>query len=220
MDDKAMKIILASASPRRRELLEWLGLPFEVRTPVDEEDEGQGTLPGVLAMRLALKKAQGVAQALGDEPALVIGADTVVALGRRILGKPRDREEACMMLRALRARVHDVITGVAVVQTRPCAVYVDKALTRVRFRDFSDAELEAYAATSEPYDKAGAYGIQGLGGRLVEEVDGDYFNVVGLPLTVLLNLLGFFMDVRPYAARISQPNRGRSLFTRAPASQP
>lgn len=202
-----MEIILASASPRRRELLEAAGLKFDVRVPDVDEDALNGLRPDVHALTLAMQKVGAVADKMGEAAALVIAADTVVALEDRILGKPRDAQEARAMLTALRGREHSVITGVAVAQTRPRSVQVNKATTRVLFREFSEKEMEDYVATPEPYDKAGGYGIQGAGGRLIERIDGDYFNVVGLPLGVLFELLSFYMDVRPYSTRLAALDR-------------
>ncbi len=140
---------------------------------------------------VALAKARAVARSLpGDRPALVLGADTEVVLGGRLMGKPGDAADAVRMLGALRGQVHDVITGVAVVEVGPTEREVTTAVTtRVRMRAYSDAEILAYVETGEPLDKAGAYAVQGLGSRLVAEVDGCLSNVIGLPLSTTRRLL-------------------------------
>ncbi len=180
-------IVLASASPRRRELLENMGIhDFTVR-PSRREEPYDGTLePGAAVERIALMKGWDAARSSGDGD-IVIAADTLVFLDGRPLGKPADGENAKSMLRALSGREHQVITGVAVIAGgTPRVTHVT---TRVRFRALSDDEIDWYAATGEPMDKAGAYGIQGLGGMLVEGIEGDYFNVVGLPVAALAGLL-------------------------------
>ncbi len=183
-----MELILASASPRRRELLGYFGLPFEVipapgpEVPPDEADAGR------TVWFLSLQKAQQVAKM--RPKALVIGADTVVELDGRILGKPHDEADAKRMLRLLSGREHRVYTGVSLVRSsRPYVCNTRMAVTRVFFREMTDAEIDAYVATGEPMDKAGAYGYQGRAGIYVERIEGDFFNVVGLPLCLLGNML-------------------------------
>lgn len=192
-------IILASGSPRRRELLEREGVPFTVR--VSEVDEALD--PDILrdpreaAKKLAERKAGAVVQeVLGADyvgAAAVIGADTMVALDGRIYGKPADEEDAKRILRELSGRVHQVVTGVSVwLVSAPDKENVSLGFrtlaetSHVTFKNLSDEEIEAYVATGEPMDKAGAYGIQGEGGALVKGVSGDYDNVVGLPVKRLL----------------------------------
>lgn len=174
-----MNLILASGSPRRRELLTQMGLTFEVR-PVDaDESLTPGLSPREQVKLLSLRKAQAAAEAFGPEP-VILTADTVVVLDEYILGKPRDEADAKKMLRALSGRHHLVLTGVTVMQgARHETACVS---TEVHFRDLSESEINAYIASKEPMDKAGAYGIQGLGGLFVEKLVGDYFNVVGLPI--------------------------------------
>jgi septum formation protein len=187
------QIILASASPRRAALLRQIGLPFRVQASA-LGDDGETALPGEApephAARLALAKAREVATRLGK--GVVIGADTVVAPEERILGKPADPAEARAFLLALSGRTHRVVTGVAVVDAATGRFEVATAVTSVRMRGFGAGEAEAYVATGEPMDKAGAYGIQGRGALLVEAIEGDYFNVVGLPLVLLADLLQRF----------------------------
>jgi len=189
----ASELILASASPRRAALLGQIGLRFRVRAS-RMGDDGETALPGegaeAHARRLALAKAREVAARL--DRGLVVGADTVVVLGRRILGKPADPAEARAFLLSLSGRTHRVITAVAVIDAATGRSEVGAAVTAVRMRGFDAAEAERYIATGEPMDKAGAYGIQGRGALLVAGIRGDYFNVVGLPLVLLADLLGRF----------------------------
>jgi len=186
-------IILASASPRRATLLTQIGLPFRICASALGED-GEAALdhetPEACAARLALAKAKDVAARLGR--GLIIGADTVVTCRGRILGKPRNAEEARAFLLTLAGRTHRVVTGVAVVDAGSGRTESDVAVTAVTMRPFGMQEALRYVATGEPLDKAGAYGIQGRGALLVEGIRGDYFNVVGLPLTLLAALLRRF----------------------------
>ena len=194
-----IQVILASGSPRRREILEREGIPFQVR--VSEVDETLGpdliNLPEEAAKDLAQRKAGVVVQELLDENfcghAVVIGADTVVAVGGRIFGKPEDEEAARAMLASLSGRAHRVITGVSVwliAAPTPEDVSVGfrtlHEVSFVRFKELSDQVIAEYVATGEPLDKAGAYAIQGKGAHLVERYDGDFDNTVGLPVGRLL----------------------------------
>lgn len=181
------KIYLASASPRRVELLKVLGLPFEQVISKVPETAYLETNPAALAETLALAKARAVAGKEGR--GLVIGADTIVVYQGEILGKPRDRNDAVQMLTLLSGGTHLVISGVALVDAEGGRELVNHEITRVTFRDLSPEEIGCYADTGEPMDKAGAYGIQGIGGILVKEIHGCYNNVVGLPLTLLVELL-------------------------------
>ena len=153
-----------------------------------------GELRGDYVRRLALEKARAAAADAnsGDGDCLFVGADTVVVAGDEILGKPRSEEDARRMLRMLRGSVHEVYTGLAVVQRPRAAEGVVDEVTRVTFAPLSDEEIERYIATGEPFDKAGAYGIQGIGGRYVTRIEGCYFNVMGLPLAQLWTLLREF----------------------------
>ncbi len=183
-----MDIILASASPRRRELLEMLGVKNLIIIPArGEERAPEGAAADETVMSLSRAKAFEVA-AKAPEGAVVIGADTVVELDGDILGKPRNELDAFSMLRRLSARIHNVYTGVTVV--RDGEVFSETEKTAVRFRELTDGEIRAYIATGEPMDKAGAYGAQGKGSLFVESLDGDFFNVMGLPLCRLGKMLG------------------------------
>ena len=182
-----MALILASASPRRKELLEMLGAKnMKVIPAKGEEAPCEGLSPAETVMALAGAKAAEVAgqAAEGDT---VIAADTIVCLDGRKLGKPHSVAEAAEMLRALSGRAHEVYTGLAVRHNEHCELTYER--TAVRFKPLTGQEIAAYIATGEPMDKAGAYGIQGRASLFVEGIDGDYFNVVGLPVCTLGKLL-------------------------------
>ena len=186
-----MALILASKSPRRRELLAQMGLTdFEIHPALGEELTQPDLTPPELVQALALHKAQEVAQTFAQSGDVVIGADTVVVLDGQVLGKPHDEAHALAMLTALSGREHHVYTGVAVLQDGRALVQVED--TAVWFRNASEGELRRYIATGEPMDKAGAYGIQGRGGLLVSRIQGDYTNVVGLPIVRLAGMLAQF----------------------------
>lgn len=180
-----MKIVLASGSPRRRELLSMLGAEFEVIPAKGEEKTKVGLTPAETVVSLAKAKAEEVAAFCGDAP--VIAADTVVSIDGDILGKPASHEEAAEMLRRLSGRTHEVYTGL-------CIRCGGKTLcgfeeTTVRFKALEPSEIESYAKTDEPMDKAGAYGIQGKAAVFVEGINGDFYNVMGLPLCRLDGML-------------------------------
>ena len=183
------ELILASASPRRAELLQQLGLSFRVM-PSDIPEEITGDDPIRLVKELALQKAHQVGGSLGH--GLILGADTIVVLGRSILGKPVDAAAAIAMLKKLSGREHLVYTGLALLDVATGRQMVEAVETRVRFRRLQEAEIKAYVVTGEPLDKAGAYGIQGRGAALIESINGCYFNVVGLPLSKLFLMLRIF----------------------------
>jgi septum formation protein len=183
-------LVLASASPRRRELLAGLGFDVDVATSDYIEDDGE-LAPAAAARAHAQGKATAVAR---QRPgALVIGADTLVVLDGLALGKPRDAADAAAMLRRLGGRAHTVITGLALARYEPgcqrLTSRVEASESEVRFRTLSEAEIAAYVATGEPFDKAGAYGIQGLAAQFVTGISGCYFNVMGLPLELLTRML-------------------------------
>ena len=189
-----MKIILASASPRRRELIGNLNIGFEVKTADCEEITIPGERPEDTVKRLSEAKARRVAELEGGD-AVVIGADTVVAIDGKILGKPADENEAAEMLKLLSGRTHRVYTGITVTGGgKTVSEYVE---TEVRFYELTDSQIKRYIATGEPMDKAGAYGIQKYGSLLVEEILGDYFNVVGLPVGRLDRVLRENFGVEP-----------------------
>lgn len=176
-------VVLASGSPRRLELLRRLGVEPDVRPADVDETPRPGESPQALATRLARAKVDAVH---ADGRALVVGADTVVAVGTRVLGKPTGATDARAMLELLAGREHLVLTGVAV--RRAGRVEVAVATTRVRFRSLRSTEIDWYLATGEPDDKAGAYGLQGAGAALVAGIDGSHTNVIGLPLDLVVDL--------------------------------
>ncbi len=183
-----MKLILASSSPRRAEILANAGLAFSVLSSAVDESPYPGEAPAALVQRLANAKADLVtARAVG--PAIVLAADTVVVLDDKILGKPSSIEDARHMLQQLSGRTHSVLTGVALVRLPDGERRQFVESTLVHFRPITDDELSSYLATEEPYDKAGAYAIQGLAGRYIPRIEGCYFNVVGLPLSRVLTEL-------------------------------
>lgn len=176
-----MELILASASPRRKELLEKIGLPFTVQPAMGEERITQKS-PAAVVMELSRQKAEEIAAAQ-TEDCIIIGADTVVAKGEKIMGKPKDAADAKQMLRSIADDCHQVYTGVTLIRTgaHPQSVTFQEK-TDVCLYPISDAELDAYIASGDPMDKAGAYGIQGDFAIYVKRIAGDYYNVVGLPI--------------------------------------
>jgi septum formation protein len=188
-----MKLILASASPRRAEILRDAGIAFEVCAARVDESRRDGEAPEQLVRRLAEAKARAAAeqsaQALFDEPRIIVGADTEVVVNGSVLGKPHCDEDARAMLRLLSGRTHEVITGIAVRKFPGEEQRTEVETTRVTFSALSEDEIAAYVATGEPFDKAGGYAIQGRAGRYVTRVEGCYFNIVGLPLARLWRIL-------------------------------
>lgn len=179
------KVVLASASPRRRELLKLIGIEHSVVPSNFDETMQPGEEPEGHALRLAVEKAGAVASAHAD--AVVIGADTVVVLDGKVLGKPSSLEDSREILRQLNGRTHTVITAVAVAYAG--AVRQGAERVAVTFRRLGEDEMDAYVATREGMDKAGAYGIQGFGATIVQRIEGDFFAVMGLPLVRLVGLL-------------------------------
>jgi septum formation protein len=177
------RVILASQSPRRRDLLSLIHVPHDVRPADIDETYFDDEQPRAHALRLA----RGKAEAIQEAGAVVVGSDTIVVVDGDVLGKPRDDAEAARMLRRLSGRSHLVITAVAVSWNGK--LEADAEEVGVTFHDLSDAQIAQYIATREPMDKAGAYGIQGYGATIVRAVDGDYFAVMGLPLQLLVRLL-------------------------------
>lgn len=184
-----MNIVLASASPRRRELMGMLGVEFEIVPATGPERPPEGAGPARTVEALSLAKAREIAEKRPD--ALIIGADTIVAVDGDILGKPTDGADARRMLQKLSGRAHSVFTGVTVLSGQAALTRAEE--TRVVFRPLTGAEIDRYIKTGEPMDKAGAYACQGLASLFVERIEGDFFNVMGLPLYRLgqmLNELG------------------------------
>lgn len=187
---KKMDFILASASPRRAELLKQIGLDFKIIPSTFQEETLLRSDPARLVKDLALNKAKQVAQNIAT--GLVIGADTIVFLEGQILEKPSGVDEATRMLAALSGKTHQVFTGIALIEVPGWKTKVDYETTRVKFRSLTRSEIDAYVSTREPLDKAGAYGIQGKGALLVEGINGCYFNIVGLPLAKLVMMFHEF----------------------------
>lgn len=186
-----VQLILASKSPRRREILENLGLPFRIVT-VETDETCTEKDPRRYVETLALRKGEAVlehmlAEKTATDETIILAADTVVAVENEILGKPRDRDDAARMLRLLSGKTHQVISGIALLS--PDRTAVASEVTGVRFAHLSESDLDFYLSSDEPYDKAGAYAVQGLASLFIEGLDGDYFNVVGLPVKHMHDLL-------------------------------
>jgi septum formation protein len=186
-----VRLVLASASPRRAEILRDAGFTFDVQPPEVDESLIANENAEAYVQRVAGLKANAVAQIGLHEgsPAIVIAADTVVLAGQQILPKPKDPEDARRMLRLLSAATHEVLTGLSVIRAYDGISFAHLERTRVEFTRLSDTDIDAYIQTKEPFDKAGAYGIQGAGGRFVRRIEGCYFNVMGLPLSRLWEIL-------------------------------
>jgi septum formation protein len=184
------KIILASASPRRKELLEKIGLKFEIDASNCAEEIGPALEPDELVRRISLAKAKSVAPRHKD--ALIIAADTIGVIGKKLLGKPHTADEARKMLAQISGKSHEVITGFTVLDTETNKVFSGTVSTLVYIKELTKKEIDAYVQIGEPLDKAGAYGIQGMGAVIVEKIEGDYYNVMGLPLSALAGVLQEF----------------------------
>jgi len=189
-----MNIVLASASPRRKELLSNLNLDFEIMKSNIEEFVNDKDTPESVAMSLSFQKAIDIANKTSENN-IVIGADTIVVLDEKILGKPTNEQDAFNTLTQLSGKYHEVITGICVLRLSDNKKIVDYEVTKVKMREFSESEIKRYIKTTEPMDKAGSYGIQGYGSLLVEKINGDYFNVVGLPVSKLGQILYRHFDV-------------------------
>ena len=189
------KIILASSSPRRKEIFEKSGIHFSIEESGYKEDLTLKLKPCALAEYLALKKAERVASRHKD--GLVIGADTIVVLGNKILGKPRDERDAAEILRQLSGKINIVITGIAIMDSKSGKKIPRSEETKVHFKELTDKDISEYVNTGEPIGKAGAYAVQGLGGHLIKKIDGDFWNAMGLPIDLLLKELAKF-GVRGY----------------------
>lgn len=199
------RIVLASASPRRREIFRLLGIPHEIASA----DIDEGAIPFKTPRELALKTAY--AKACEIEPrfptgTLIVAADTVVTREGQVYTKPADASDARRMLSDLAGRTHSVITGVAVLEAGKSTL-MDAVETRVEMAALTPDQIADYVATGEPLDKAGAYAVQGTTHRVVERIDGDYFNVVGLPIARVLEMLAASMDVRPFQSRLPELER-------------
>jgi len=219
-------LILASASPRRRELLAQAGFSFTVESADVDESPREGEEPAAYVLRLAVEKAQAVfarhANPTHDDEAvmngtpdvlIVLGADTTVVCDGHILAKPEDAADAMRMLRRLSGRTHQVMTGVAAVTH--AGVFSGVETTKVVFAPIPESELAAYCATEEPLDKAGAYGIQGYAARWIPRIDGDYFNVMGLPIASTAKLIeAALAGCEPHGWSSASSSRTRSIMSR------
>lgn len=205
MENRHPHFILASASPRRTNLLTRIGVTHDVIPAEVDESSNVPAEPGEHVRALAERKALSVASRHPE--ALVLGADTVVYLEGEVLGKPSSFNEACRMVERLAGNEHQVFTGIALAGPTGCKAESSFEVTRVRFRPLDRKHIELYVSTGEPFDKAGAYGIQGFGATLVESVEGCYFNVMGLPLTRLIRMLAARGYEYPFGplVRFSEP---------------
>lgn len=192
------RIILASASPRRHLLFKLLEIPHEVIVANIDERSIIAKVPREYALKTTFAKACALDDS-APKGSIVIAADTIVVLGEEVLLKPRDEEDAFNILSKISGKTHQVISAVAVHEIGR-ATQIDTVTTDVKIREISAPEIRSYIATSEPMDKAGAYGIQGMGGKLVERVTGDYFTVVGLPIDKMLQMLATHLDIAPFKA--------------------
>ena len=188
-----MDIILASKSPRRREILENTKVRFSIKESQIDETIKLNESPKDTVKRLAYEKAFDVAKRNTDR--LVIGADTIVALDNEVLGKPKDQNEAYQMIKRLSNKTHKVITGISLINLKENKIIKDYVVSFVTFKDLSEDSIKDYINTNESLDKAGAYGIQGYGALLVKNIQGDYFNIVGLPISRLSDLLKNHFDI-------------------------
>ena len=190
-----MKFVLASKSPRRKELLSTLGVDFEIiESSADEKSISKDIPPEIYVQELAMLKSTSVAANIGDK-CLVIGADTVVCADGKIIGKPKDFDEAFLMLSSFSGKSHKVYSGISVTDSSNGYTVADYSETEVFFNSLTDEEITHYINTYKPFDKAGAYGIQEYASVFVEKINGDFFNVVGLPLSKLYKLLKKEFDV-------------------------
>lgn len=188
-------LILASSSPRRQELIKMLRLPYRIAVSDIDESMPHGTPPDAYVERLSLRKAKAVSDRIrenGGEPGIVIGSDTVVVLDGDILGKPADERDAFAMLKKISGRTHQVYTGITCIGTESGKTVTRHEVTHVTMKRLTDDQIRRYIATGEPLDKAGAYAVQGIGATIVEKIEGDYFNVVGLSIRVLSEMLAEF----------------------------
>lgn len=191
MANNQPKIILASQSPRRKELLQKHGISFSVFVTDADETVSEKMTPAELVEELSCRKAQSAAEHFSDEDVLIIAADTVVALGDEIFGKPTDSDDAFSMLQKLSGKPHSVFTGVTLARMENGEARYRKTVceTKVYFKPLTEVEIQDYIATKEPFDKAGSYAIQGIASKFVEKIEGDYDNVVGLPVKDILTII-------------------------------
>lgn len=190
-------VILASSSPRRQELIRSLSLPYRIEVSDVDETTAPGQTPEQIVEELSERKARAIYERYKSQPleggdGVIVGSDTIVVLDGEVLGKPRDEEDAFRMLKRLQGRQHEVFSGVACIGLADGRTSVSHERTVVRMKQLSDERIRRYIATREPMDKAGSYAIQGIGATIVERIEGDYFNVVGLPMSLLSDMLAEF----------------------------
>jgi septum formation protein len=187
-------LILASSSPRRQELIRSLGLPFKIIVSDADEHTAPTMTPAEIVETLSMRKAQAVFDRLKgrEKEGIIIGSDTIVVFEGKVLGKPEDEQDAFQMLHTLQGKTHQVYSGVACIDAVTGKHIVNHRMTSVTMKALSEQQIKRYINTGEPKDKAGSYGIQGLGATIVEKIAGDYFNVVGLPLSLLSDVLSEF----------------------------
>jgi septum formation protein len=191
-----MHVLLSSGSPRRKELLSFLGIDFQIKVPHIPEIQKPGETPEQFCSRISREKAEKVSHEYPDS--LIIGADTIVVVGNRILGKPRDIDEARDFLLLLQGKEHEVLTGYTIISGKNYRTNV--VLTKVLFKEMSPEEITWYISTEEPMDKAGAYAVQGIGSMFIDSIRGSYTNVIGLPLSHL------YFDLKEYGIRVVSPS--------------
>jgi septum formation protein len=191
MEQRPDRLILASSSPRRQELIKSLGLPYEIVVSEADETTPPGLSPADIVEMLAERKARSVFARIGESVprAIVIGSDTIVVVDGEVLGKPADESDSLRMLQRLQGRTHVVYSGVACVDTADGRTVVRHRATKVFMKPLDEDRIRRYIGTGEPRDKAGSYAIQGIGATLVDAIEGDYFNVVGLPVSLLSDML-------------------------------
>ncbi|KEQ22592.1 Maf family protein [Paenibacillus tyrfis] len=182
-------LVLASSSPRRQELIQMLGLPFEIVTNDVDETVSNDLSPKQIVEELSLRKAKASTARITDSHLIVIGSDTIVVYSEEVLGKPKDQEDAFRMLKLIEGKTHQVYTGITCIDVGESRVITRSRVTDVRMKALSDEQIRAYIATGEPMDKAGAYAVQGIGSTIVESINGDHFNVVGMSLSLLSEML-------------------------------
>ncbi|MCP3773993.1 Maf family protein [Paenibacillus sp. MZ04-78.2] len=183
------KLVLASSSPRRQELIQMLRLPFEIITNDVDETISTDLPPDRIVEELSLRKAKASTARVTDSQSIVIGSDTIVVYSQQVLGKPKDQEDAFRMLKLIEGTTHQVYTGITCIDVGESRIITRSKVTDVRMKALSDEQIRSYIATGEPMDKAGAYAIQGIGSTIVESIHGDHFNVVGMSLSLLSEML-------------------------------
>lgn len=178
-----MRIILASTSPRRKELMEKIGIPFEIKPSSYQEDMSIDKNPRELVKKLSYNKAKAIVNDHSDS--IIIGADTIVVINDKIMGKPKSEQDAANMLKNLSNKPHSVFTGFTIINTKNKQTITKAVETKIYFKELSDKQIKEYIATKEPMDKAGAYAIQGRASKFIEKIEGSYYNVMGLPIDEL-----------------------------------